>query len=141
MTTADFQHLTRLPRGGGRSVDTDSLRSLRLNLDLNAAERAQINASAAAAAMPLRRWARRTLLGATITPALSSELRQIWSSSSTLQSNFNQLCSNLNQMDQTGELSLATCEPALLELARLAPGLHQLVRSMRLELTMMRGAS
>ncbi len=137
----------RRPRrrlGGGQSVDTDLLRCERLNIDLNAAEVALLKKRAAAASLPLRRWARRTLLGTPTPAAQPAELRSLWSSSSTLQSNFNQLCENLNRLHLQDELTFASANQTLREtlrdLAVLAPQLHQLVRQMRVELASLKGA-
>lgn len=127
-------------RPGRRSIDTDLLRTRRLDLDLNEAELAQCQASADAAAMPLRRWARCTLLGLPITVARSDELRRLWSESSTLQSNFNQAAQRLNELHIAGELSIATGDQALQALAKIVPGLYALVRALRVELAAMRGA-
>ena len=127
--------------GGGQSVDTEVLRCERLNIDLNAAEVAQLKQHAAAAALPLRRWARRTLLGTPTPAAQPAELREIWSRSSTLQSNTNQLCERLNQLHLNGDLNRDSADQTLRELAILAPDLHQLVRQMRIELANLRGGS
>lgn len=127
-------------RGGGQSVDIEVLRCERLNIDLNAAEVALLKQRAAAASLPLRRWARRTLLGTSTPAAQPQELRSIWSSSSTLQSNTNQLCENLNRLHLQNELSLGAADQTLRDLAVLAPELHQLVRQMRVELASLKGA-
>ena len=128
-------------KGGGRSVDTDLLRGERLNIDLNGGELARFRQLAADAGMPLRRWARRTLLGVKIVPALPSELRAIWGSSSTLQSNLNQAAARLDELRLAGELTLENAGAPLHELLQLYPQLYSLVRAMRLELATMRGAS
>ena len=127
--------------GGGQSVDTEVLRCERLNIDLNAAEVAQLKQRAAAAALPLRRWARRTLLGTPTPAAQPAELREIWSRSSSLQSNTNQLCERLNQLHLNGDLNRDSADQTLRELALLAPDLHQLVRQMRVELANLKGCS
>ena len=133
--------LARPPRRGPgrRSIDTDLLRVKRLDVDLNAAELHQCQQLADAAAMPLRRWARGLLLGSKPHAAYPGELRLIWSSSSTLQSNANQLVSCLNVLRQNGELRLDTACQSLQELAELAPRLYALVRQMRAELLSVRG--
>lgn len=127
--------------GGGRSVDTDLLRGERLNIDLNAAELLRLRELADTAGMPLRRWARRTLLGVTIVAAQPAELRAIWGASSTLQSNLNQAAARLDELRLAGELTQEGASAILLELLELYPQLYSLVRSMRLELATMRGTS
>lgn len=127
--------------GGGRSVDTDLLRCERLNIDLNSGELARFRELAADAGMPLRRWARRTLLGAKIVPVLPSELRALWAASSTLQSNLNQTAARLDELRVAGELTRENASASLFELLNLYPELYALVRTMRLELATMRGAS
>ena len=91
--------------------------------------------------MPLRRWARRTLLGVKIVPAHPAELRAIWSQSSTLQSNLNQAAARLDELRLAGELTQENASATLVELQQLYPELYALVRTMRLELATMRGAS
>ena len=91
--------------------------------------------------MPLRRWARRTLLGVKIVAAQPAELRAIWSASSTLQSNLNQAAARLDELRLAGELTQDSASAILAELLGLYPALYALVRTMRLELATMRGAS
>jgi hypothetical protein len=117
------------------------LRVRRLDLDLNDSEYLQCQQAAAAASLPLRKWARRTLLGTPTPAAQPQELRSIWSSSSTLQSNTNQLCENLNRLQLVGELNLRAADQTLRDLAVLAPELHQLVRQMRVELASLKRSS
>ena len=128
-------------KGGGRSVDTDLLRGERLNIDLNAGELARFRQLAADAGMPLRRWARRTLLGVKIVAAQPAELRALWAASSTLQSNLNQAAARLDELRLAGALTQDNASATLPELLRLYPELYALVRTMRLELATMRGAS
>ncbi|MES2992643.1 MAG: hypothetical protein V4844_14570 [Pseudomonadota bacterium] len=121
-------------RRGRPALDTDQLRTLRLNVDLNQAELSQCQQRADTAALPLRRWARRVLIGTPIAATRPAELRALWTESSTLQANFNQLVERLNFLHQAGELDLTGCERAFRDLAHLVPELHQLVCSMRVEL-------
>lgn len=122
-------------RGGRRPVALDRLRSRRLDVDVSAAELAVIEDRARLAAMPLRRWARTTLLdGAAPTVAVPMELRQLWSDSSPLQSNANQLVERLNELRRAGQLDWATAAPSLRGLAEIAPRLYALVCRLRLEL-------
>lgn len=127
--------------GGGRSVDTDLVRGERLNIDLNAGELSRLRELADTAGMPLRRWARRTLLGVKIVAAQPAELRAIWGASSTLQSNLNQAAARLDELRLAGELTRDSASATLVELLELYPQLYSLVRAMRLELATMRGAS
>lgn len=130
---------SRSRRPGRRSIDTDLLRVLRLDVDLNAAELHHCQQHAEASSMPLRRWARGMLLGAPPQAAHPADLRRIWGSSSTLQSQANQLVTSLNILRKTGELRLDTAEQSLHELAELAPRLYSLVKQMRVELLSIRG--
>lgn len=123
------------------SIDTDDLRTLRLNIDLNAFELAQLQESAATASLPVRRWARRTLLGMRTPAARPVELRKLWGSSSTLQSNLNQVAARLGEMSLAAELNQEAALEQLGELLSLYPALYELVRTMRLELVSMRGNS
>ena len=91
--------------------------------------------------MPLRRWARRTLLGVKIVAAQPAELRALWAASSTLQSNLNQAAARLDELRLAGALTQDNASATLPELLRLYPELYALVRTMRLELATMRGAS
>lgn len=129
----------RTRRPGRRSIDTDLLRVKRLDVDLNTAELHQCQQQADAAAMPLRRWARDLLLGSQPHAAHPSELRLLWTSSSTLQSQTNQLVTSLNILRKTGELRPETADQSLRELAELAPRLYSLVKQMRVELLSIRG--
>ena len=131
----------RSGRPGRPSIETDELRTLRLNIDLNAAELAQLQDSAATASLPVRRWARRTLLGTRTPAARPVELRQIWGSSSTLQSNLNQVAARLDEMRLASVLNQETASEHLGELLSLYPALYELVRTMRLELVSMRGTA
>lgn len=128
-------------RGGGKSIDTDLLRSIRLDLDLNPAELTELKKSAKAASLPLRRWARRVLLGRKISAAQPLELRRLWTESSTLQSNFNQLVSRLDELRVAGALNASTVGEHLAALLIVVPDLHHLVRLMRVELASLRSAS
>ena len=128
-------------RPGRPSIDTDLLRVQVVNIDLNLAELDECQQRAAAASLPLRRWARRTLLGTPTPAAQPAELRDLWSRSSTLQSNTNQLVERLNQLHLSADLNLGSAEPTLLELAELAPRLHTIVCLMRIELANLRGGS
>lgn len=101
---------------------------------MNAAELEHCKQQAAAASMPLRQWARHVLTGAHVAAATPSELRALWSQSSTLQSNTNQLVERLNQLHRSGELRLTEADSTLRELANLAPRLYELVCVMRVEL-------
>lgn len=89
--------------------------------------------------MPLRRWARRTLMGVKIAAAQPTELRAIWSKSSTLQSNLNQVAARLDELRVAGELTEKKASSALLELQLFYTELHALVKKMRLELVTGRG--
>lgn len=131
----------RRRRTGRPSVDTDLLRLQRLNVQLNNDELQVCQRAANAAALPLARWARRTLLGTPTSAAQPQELRSLWSSSSTLQSSTNQICENLNRLHLSGELNLDSATKPLQELAALAPDLHRLVCQMRVELANLRGGS
>ncbi len=131
----------RRRRPGRPSVDTDLLRLNRVNVQLNLNELAQCQRAAEAAAMPLGTWARRTLLGTPTPAAQPAELRALWSSSSTLQSNTNQLVEKLNLLHLQNELNLGSAGPTLLELAELAPRLHTIVCLMRIELANLKGSS
>lgn len=128
-------------RPGRPSIDTDLLRVQVINIDLNLAELDECQQRAAAASLPLRRWARRTLLGTPTPAAQPAELRDLWSRSSTLQSNTNQLVERLNQLHLSADLNLGSAAPTLLELAELAPRLHTIVCLMRIELANLRGGS
>lgn len=130
---------SRLRRPGRRSVDTEFLRTRRLDIDVSAAEFERCQQIAAAAALPLRRWARQVLLGVPVSAVRPAELRELWAASSTLQSNFNQLCARLNELHQAGDLRLDSAETTLRNLAALAPELHRLVCLMRVELAALRG--
>ena len=121
-------------RPGKRPIDPDLWRAHRLDIDLNAAELEHCKQQANVAAMPLRRWARRALTGIVVTAARPLDLRRLWSESSTLQSDFNQLTDRLNQLHASGELTLENAGPALVELVPLVSEIHQLVRRMRVEL-------
>ena len=125
---------SRSRRPGRRSIDTDLLRVMRLDVDLNAAELHHCQRHAEVASMPLRRWARSMLLGSPPPAAHHGDLRMIWSSSSTLQSQANQLVTSLNVLRKNGDLRLDSAEQSLRELAELAPRLHSLVKQMRVEL-------
>lgn len=127
-------------RPGRRSIETDLLRVLRLDVDLNSAELHHCQRHAEVASMPLRRWARGMLLGSPPPAAHHGDLRMIWGSSSTLQSQTNQLVTALNVLLKTGELRIDTAEQSLLELAELAPRLYSLVKQMRVELLSVRGS-
>ena len=136
-TTAELQGLV----DRATELTANPMADERVVLDLNAAEVAQLKQRAAAAALPLRRWARRTLLGTPTPAAQPAELREIWSRSSSLQSNTNQLCERLNQLHLNGDLNRDSADQTLRELALLAPDLHQLVRQMRVELANLKGCS
>ena len=130
----------RSRRPGRRSVDTDLLRVKRLDVDLNDAELRQCQQQAEACELPLRRWAREQLLGSQPQAAHHGDLRMIWGSSSTLQSQANQLVTSLNVLRKSGELRLDTGDQSLRELAELAPRLYSLVKQMRVELLSIRGS-
>lgn len=138
--SASAQLESRSRRPGRRSIDTDLLRVKRLDVDLNDAELRHCQQQAEAASMPLRRWARGMLLGSPPPAAHPGDLRLIWSSSSTLQSQTNQLVTSLNILQKTGELRLETADQALRGLAELAPRLHSLVKQLRVELLSIRGS-
>lgn len=138
---AEFHLPTRRRKPGRPSIDTDLLRLVRLNVQLNADELLQCQKAAASAALPLGRWARRRLLGTPTPAAQPAELRDLWSRSSTLQSNTNQLVERLNQLHLAADLNLGLAGPTLLELAELAPRLHVIVCLMRIELANLRGGS
>lgn len=131
----------RRRRPGRPSVDTDLLRLQRLNVQLNNDELQVCQRAANAAALPLARWARRTLLSTPTPAAQPQELRSIWSESSTLQSNTNQLVERLNQLHQAGDLTLGSASQTLQELVAIAPDLHNLVRQMRVQLVALKGSS
>lgn len=131
---------SRSRRPGRQSVDTDLLRVKRLDVDLNDAEVQHCQQHAKACNLPVRRWARELLLGRQPQAAHSGDLRLIWASSSTLQSNANQLVSCLNSLRQNGELRLDTADRSLRDLAELAPCLYTLVKQMRVELFSIRGS-
>lgn len=131
----------RTRRPGRRSIDTDLLRVKRVDIDLNEAELRHCQQQADAVGMPLRRWARRTLLGVRIVAAQPAALRAIWSESSTLQSNLNQAAARLDELRLAGELTQQNASATLSELMQLYPELYALVRTMRLELATMRGVS
>lgn len=131
----------RRRRPGRPSIDTDLLRLTRVNVQLNSNELAQCQRAAQAAALPLGPWARRTLLGAPCPAAQPAELRALWSSSSTLQSNTNQLVERLNQLHLAGDLNRDSADQTLHDLALIAPQLHQLVCQMRVELLSVRSST
>jgi|GEM_PF-3886000 len=106
---------------------------------MNGAEFRHCQHQAEVASMPLRRWARSMLLGSPPQAAHHGDLRLIWGSSSTLQSQANQLVTALNVLRKTGELRLDTADQSLRELAELAPRLYSLVKQMRVELLSTRG--
>ncbi|MEP7295751.1 MAG: hypothetical protein ABI702_06135 [Burkholderiales bacterium] len=114
------------------------LRVKRLDVDLNEAELRYCQQQAEACELPLRRWARDLLLGSPPQAAHPRDLRLIWSSSSTLQSQTNQLVAALNALRKTGELQLDTADQTLRGLAELAPRLYSLVKEMRVELLSIR---
>lgn len=126
-------------RPGRRSVDTDLLRVKRLDVDLNDAELRRCQQHAEACALPLRRWARETLLGSPPVAAHHADLRLIWSSSSTLQSQTNQAVAALNVLQKSGELRLDNAEQSLRDLVELVPRLYNLVKQMRVELLSVTG--
>lgn len=125
-------------RPGRRSIDTDLLRVKRLDVDLNEAELQHCQQQAEACELPLRRWARDLLLGVQPQHAHHGDLRLIWASSSTLQSQANQLVTALNVLRKTGDLRHETAEQPLRDLAELAPRLYSLVKQMRVELMSVR---
>ncbi|MEO8807074.1 MAG: hypothetical protein ABI433_13425 [Burkholderiaceae bacterium] len=139
--TVEVPSPSRGRRPGRRSLDTDLLRVKRLDIDLNDSELAHCQRQADAAGVPVRRWARRVLLGVKVAAAQPAELRAIWSETSTLQSNLNQVAARLDELRLAGELTQERASSTLVELLRLYPALYQLVRSMRLELATMRGAT
>ena len=127
-------------RPGRRSVDTDLLRVKRLDVDMNDVELRRCQQHAEACELPVRRWARETLLGSPPVAAHHADLRSIWSSSSTLQSQTNQAVAALNVLQKSGELRLDSAEQSLRELAELAPRVYSLVKQMRVELLSIRGS-
>lgn len=131
----------RRRRTGRPSIDTDLLRVQRLNVQFNSDELQVCHRAAQAAALPLGRWARRALLGTPTPAAQPTELRALWSSSSTLQSNTNQLVERLNQLHLSGDLSRDSADQTLRELAVLAPRLYSLVKQMRVELLSVRSSA
>ena len=90
--------------------------------------------------MPLRSWARSMLMGSPPPAAHHGDLRMLWGSSSTLQSQTNHLVTSLNVLRRSGELRLETADHSLHELAELAPRLYALVKQMRVELLSVRGS-
>ena len=130
---------SRSRRPGRPSIDTDLLRVKRLDLALNAAELRHCQQQAEACALPLRRWARDHLLGQKPPAAHPVDLRFVWSSSSTLQSQLNQLVTALNVLRKAGELRMDSADQSLRELAELAPRLYSLVKQMRVDLLSVRG--
>lgn len=139
LSTFGGEH-SRSRRPGRRSIDTDLLRVKRLDVDLNDAELRHCQQQAEACELPLRRWARDLLLGSQPQAAHPTDLRLLWTNSSTLQSQTNQLVTSLNILRKTGELRLETADRALHELAELAPRLYALVKQMRVELLSVRGS-
>ena len=139
MTQQIVREFSRSRRPGRPSVDTDDLRALRLAIYLNSAELQRCQQHAQASSTPLRRWARETLLGSPPLAAHHGDLRLLWGSSSTLQSQTNHLVTSLNILHKTGELRLDTAEQSLRELAELAPRLYSLVKQMRVELLSVTG--
>jgi len=127
----------RSRRGGRTALPPGERRDTRLEIDLNASERVLIAAAATAAALPIRAWARARLLKDRPPSAMHrADVVEIWRASSTLQSNFNQLVSRLNELHSSGELQAHTAAPTLLELRRIAPAMYRLVKSMRHELSL-----
>jgi len=123
-------------RGGRPRLAAAARCTVRVALNLTPAEAAQVSAAAAAASLPLAAWARVRLLRDR-SPARSqhAELVEIWRDSSTIQSNFNQLVSRLNELHSAGELHVHTAAPTLVELRQIAPRMYRLVKALRLELT------
>ena len=128
-------------RPGRRPLELSQLRSFRVDVDLSAAELAQCQMAAGVAELPLRRWARRVLLGHRVSAAQPAELRRMWTASSTLQSNFNQLVARLAELRAADELNAATASDHLVALLAVVPDLHSLVRDMRLQLASLKAAS
>jgi len=111
------------------------LRDLRLAIDISGRELAEIKAAAAAAALPVRAWARDRLLSRTAPAAAHpADLREIWRESSTLQSNFNQLVQRLNELHAAGELHAHNSTATLLEMHRHMPSMYKFIKAFRVDL-------
>lgn len=110
------------------------MRTHRVGVDFSPRERAELQARAAAAALPLRRFLREVALRGAPAPALAGDLYKIWFESATLQSNLNQSVAAINHLRASGKLNLSTAELAVGEISLELSKIYDLVRALRAEL-------